>query len=142
MGGEGIRQRALDVPGIQETHLPYELGAGPGRQLTHYLVKHVSCVPHVVERTAAARTLRIVRIQGPTSWWLQKCSILPQRTVSGAGVDVVVAREPLYSIYRDAGSGGEAVDPVWRQAPRETVRLVSAQRAGALTRHRPFGRWT
>ncbi|MFF2127805.1 VOC family protein [Streptomyces olivochromogenes] len=38
-------------------------------------------MPHVVEGTAAARTLRILRIQGSSAGWLQKRSIPPQRTV-------------------------------------------------------------
>lgn len=142
MSGERIRQRALDVPGVQGTHSVFQLDVGPGGQLPQDLPKHVASVPHVVEGAAAAGTLRILRIQGSSAGWLQKRSIPPQRTVGGAGVEVVVVREPLYSPYRDAGSGREAVDPVRRQAPRDPERLFSAQRAGPLTRHRPFGTWT
>jgi hypothetical protein len=91
MSGKWIRQRTLDVPGIQETHSAFKLDARPARQLPQDLLKHVAGVPHVVEGTTTARTLRVLRIKGPSSRWLQKRSIPPQRTVGGAGVDVVVA---------------------------------------------------
>lgn len=117
------------------------LGAEPARQLPQDLLKHVAGMPRIFKGTAAARTLRTLRIKGSSSRWLQKRSIPPKRTVGGAGIDVVVARESPYSIYRHAGSGSEAVDPVWRKAPRDTERVFSAQRAGPLTRHRPFGAW-
>ncbi|MFC5673696.1 hypothetical protein [Streptomyces incanus] len=49
MSGERIRQCALDIPGIQDTHSAFKLGAGSGRQLPHDLLKHVTSVPYVVE---------------------------------------------------------------------------------------------
>lgn len=64
--------------------------------------------PHPAHRERAARRRRNSHgtntphpaDTGGATRWLQKRSIPPQRTVGGAGVDVVVVREPLLALSR------------------------------------------
>lgn len=138
--GEGIRQSAHDVHGVQVGHLALQLGAGPGRQLLQYLLENVAGMPHIVEGTAAARAVGVLGIQGPPPRRLQERLITPQREGGSAGEDVIVARETLHSMYCQAGRSGESVDPTRRRVlPDARTMVLGAQGARPSTRHRPFG---
>lgn len=138
--GEGIRQSAHDVHGVQVGHLALQLGAGPGRQLLQYLLENVAGMPHIVEATAAARAVRVLGIQGPSPGRPQERPITPQRAGRGPREDVVAAREALHSMDRQTGNGGEPVDPTRRRVlPDARTIMLGAQGARPSTRHRPFG---
>lgn len=138
--GEGVRQSALKVDGVQVGHLAPQLGAGPRGQLLQYLLKDVAGMPHIVQGTAAARAVRVLGIQGPSPRRVQECLISLQREGRSAGEDVVVVREALHSMYRQAGKGGEPGDPTRRWVlPDARTMLLGAQGARPPTRHRPFG---
>jgi hypothetical protein len=137
---EGIRQSAVEVHDVQGCHSVLQLGARPGGQLLQNFLKHVTGMPHIVEGAAAARTVGVLGIQGPPPWRLQERLITSKRAVRGAGEDVILAREAFHSMYRQAGTGGEPVDPTRRRfLPDARTMLLGAQVARPSTRHRPFG---
>ncbi|GGQ70687.1 hypothetical protein GCM10010280_16580 [Streptomyces pilosus] len=65
--GERIGEGAFDVQSVQARHLTSQLGSRSERQLPQDFRKHVAGMSHIVEGTAAARALRVLRVQGTTS---------------------------------------------------------------------------
>ncbi len=139
--GEGIRQGPLEVGRVQYGHPAAQFLPRAGRQLPHDRVENVPGVPHVVERAPAARALRVLRVPGTTSRRQGERPVPPQGPVRGTGVHVVVRRESLDLMHRQAGAGREPGDAArWRITPIARGRSSSCtERAGPATRHGPFG---